>query len=99
MSLQFHLSCFCCTLFLPVFEMSSGSGLITWGIQDNTKRGDDDTDEDAEDLEDLDVEETVVRKNLKKSYIFITSATGQASVRPTFLSVSYQKSVQKRYSS
>jgi len=28
--------------------MSSGSGLITWGIQENTKR-DDDTDEDAED--------------------------------------------------
>ena len=50
--------------------MSSGSGLITWGIQENTKR-DDDTDEDAEDLEALDVEETVVRKNLKKSYIFI----------------------------
>ena len=50
--------------------MSSGSGLITWGIQENTKR-DDDTDEDAEDLEDLDVEETVVRKNFKKSYIFL----------------------------
>jgi len=43
------------------FEMSSGSGLITWGIQENTKR-DDDTDEDAEDLEDLDVEETVVKE-------------------------------------
>jgi len=49
------------------------------------------------------VEETVVEETvgtiLKIPYGINTSATGQASARPTFLSVSYQESAQKCYSS